>query len=425
MREAEAATNRLTEDAARIAAEGEAARRALAEAEQRARRLALRLGEAQAEYNKIAASLIPPERVAAAEAERVAAEAALLAAREAVTRAEAAPRRRKAVSAAARAASAAVTASRAASKAASAAARSASAAATRSGGIRLAAILLYSAWPRRAARPPGARAARLPPEPACGFPLGGDARGILGRAIGGGFGLAHRLQRRILGLLRPLPARQGRRRPRPAAGPAPPPAGPARPAHPRPVSAHGHGRGSAHRAAFWLPSARRGRGFPPRRIARWRCARAPASVRACASVLAQGRQRGFGLRGAGGGLLRRQWRLPPPASRQQRRRPARRRAPATAKARWIASSSASAARILPGEVAVPAGLARLALQLRQPGFDLALQIVGAGEILLGRLEFQLRLMPAGMQAGNAGGLLQQAPGAHPAGHSPARRPGPG
>jgi chromosome segregation protein len=90
MREAEAQANRATEEAARIAAESEAARRALTEAEQRARKMALRLGEAQAEYSKIASSLIAPERVAAAEAERVASEAALLAAREAVTGAEAA-----------------------------------------------------------------------------------------------------------------------------------------------------------------------------------------------------------------------------------------------------------------------------------------------------------------------------------------------
>ncbi len=90
MREAEASANRATEDAARIAAESEAARRALAEAEQRARRISLRLAEAETEYNKIAAGLIPAERVAAAESERVAAESALLAAREAVTTAEAA-----------------------------------------------------------------------------------------------------------------------------------------------------------------------------------------------------------------------------------------------------------------------------------------------------------------------------------------------
>jgi chromosome segregation protein len=102
MREAEAAANRATEEAARIAAESEQARRALAEAEQRARRFSLRLGEAQAEYHKIAASVIPPERVAAAEAERAAAEAGLIAAREAVTAAEAARGAAEAALAAAR-----------------------------------------------------------------------------------------------------------------------------------------------------------------------------------------------------------------------------------------------------------------------------------------------------------------------------------
>jgi chromosome segregation protein len=90
MREAEAAANRATEDAARIAAESEAARRALTEAEQRAKRATFRLAEVQAEFAKVAAAIIPQEKVAAAEAEREAAEAALLAAREAVTGAESA-----------------------------------------------------------------------------------------------------------------------------------------------------------------------------------------------------------------------------------------------------------------------------------------------------------------------------------------------
>jgi chromosome segregation protein len=90
VRGAEAAATRATEEAARIAAESEAARRALAEAEQRARRATQRFAEAEAEYKKLAATLIAPERVAAAEEERAAAEAALAAAREAVTAAEAA-----------------------------------------------------------------------------------------------------------------------------------------------------------------------------------------------------------------------------------------------------------------------------------------------------------------------------------------------
>jgi chromosome segregation protein len=88
MREAEAAANRATEEAARIAAEAESARRALAEAESRSKRATARLGEAEAEVKRLAATLIPPEAVAAAEAERALAETLLLAAREAVTKAE-------------------------------------------------------------------------------------------------------------------------------------------------------------------------------------------------------------------------------------------------------------------------------------------------------------------------------------------------
>jgi chromosome segregation protein len=88
MREAEAAANRATEDAARIAAESEAARRALAEAEQRAKRAASRLAEVESEFARVAAAIVPPETLAAAEAGRAGAEAALLAAREAVTAAE-------------------------------------------------------------------------------------------------------------------------------------------------------------------------------------------------------------------------------------------------------------------------------------------------------------------------------------------------
>jgi chromosome segregation protein len=101
-REAEAAANRATEESARIAAEADAARRALAEAEQRARRTSLRAAEAEAEYQKIAATLIPPERVQAAEAERVAAEAALIAARDGVITAETAGMQAETAAAAAR-----------------------------------------------------------------------------------------------------------------------------------------------------------------------------------------------------------------------------------------------------------------------------------------------------------------------------------
>ncbi|MCB5943616.1 chromosome segregation protein SMC [Acidocella sp. KAb 2-4] len=104
LRAAEAETNRATEDAARIAAEAEAARRALSEAESRARRQALRAAETETEYQKLAATLIPAERVQAAEAERAEAETALAAAREAVTAAEAARAQAEEEAAAARAA---------------------------------------------------------------------------------------------------------------------------------------------------------------------------------------------------------------------------------------------------------------------------------------------------------------------------------
>ena len=103
MREAEAAATQATENAAHSAAEAEAARRALAEAEGRARRLAQRAAEAKAEHDKIAATLVPPARVAAAEAERETAEAALAAAREAVTTAESARAKAEADAAEARA----------------------------------------------------------------------------------------------------------------------------------------------------------------------------------------------------------------------------------------------------------------------------------------------------------------------------------
>jgi chromosome segregation protein len=88
-REAEAASNRATEIAARIAAETDSARRALAEAESRAKRAAQRHAESNAEFARLAARLIPPEQVTAAELARSAAEIALLAAREGVATAEA------------------------------------------------------------------------------------------------------------------------------------------------------------------------------------------------------------------------------------------------------------------------------------------------------------------------------------------------
>ena len=90
MREAEAAQTRFTETAARIAAESDSARRALAEAEQRAKRAAARLAEAEAEFSRAAAAIIPPDKLATSESARMAAESALLAAREAVLTAESA-----------------------------------------------------------------------------------------------------------------------------------------------------------------------------------------------------------------------------------------------------------------------------------------------------------------------------------------------
>jgi chromosome segregation protein len=90
LRSVEALVNRCTEEAARIAAESEQARRVLSEAESRAKRAAQKAAETEAEFARVSASLIAPERVKAAEDERGAAEAALVAAREAVIEAEAA-----------------------------------------------------------------------------------------------------------------------------------------------------------------------------------------------------------------------------------------------------------------------------------------------------------------------------------------------
>jgi chromosome segregation protein len=114
LREAQAQANRATEDAARIAAESESSRRLLAETEQRARRAAARLAEIEAEFKRLEATQIPAERVAAAEADRIAAETLLLAARDAVTKAETA--RAEAETALAAARSHAATADAAAAK---------------------------------------------------------------------------------------------------------------------------------------------------------------------------------------------------------------------------------------------------------------------------------------------------------------------
>ncbi len=87
---AQATADHATEEAARIAAETDSVRRALAEAEQRARRLTESHAAAQAELAKLLATIVPEDRVRAADAARAAAEAALLEAREAVATTEAA-----------------------------------------------------------------------------------------------------------------------------------------------------------------------------------------------------------------------------------------------------------------------------------------------------------------------------------------------
>ena len=62
-----------------------------------------------------------------------------------------------------------------------------------------------------------------------------------------------------------------------------------------------------------------------------------------------------------------------------------------------------------GNVAVPAGLPSLAFQIAKLAVKLGAQIFGAAEIGLRRPQFQLRLMPAGVQPGDVGGLFQQCP----------------
>ena len=96
---------------------------------------------------------------------------------------------------------------------------------------------------------------------------------------------------------------------------------------------------------------------------------------------------------------------PPPARpRAAPPRPAARAC--SARARWIASSSASAVADRAGYVAVAARLARLAFQRTELGLQLAAQILGARQVRFGGAQLQFRLVPAGVQAGDAGGLLQ-------------------
>lgn len=102
VRLAEAAASKAMEDAARLAAEADAARRNLADAEAKARKLGQRAAETKAEHEKIVATLIPQARLQAAEAERDAAEAALAKAQEAIVAAELARANAEAEAAAAR-----------------------------------------------------------------------------------------------------------------------------------------------------------------------------------------------------------------------------------------------------------------------------------------------------------------------------------
>ncbi len=60
----------------------------------------------------------------------------------------------------------------------------------------------------------------------------------------------------------------------------------------------------------------------------------------------------------------------------------------------------------PGDVAVAAGLPRLPLQRAKLRLELAAQILCARQVGLGGAQLQLRLVPARMQAGDAGGFLQ-------------------
>ena len=59
------------------------------------------------------------------------------------------------------------------------------------------------------------------------------------------------------------------------------------------------------------------------------------------------------------------------------------------------------------EIAIAARLARLALEAGELLLEPGLELVGAGEVGLGRLELELGLVAAGVQAGDAGGLLEQ------------------
>ncbi len=59
-----------------------------------------------------------------------------------------------------------------------------------------------------------------------------------------------------------------------------------------------------------------------------------------------------------------------------------------------------------GDVAVAAGLTGLALEAAELALQLGAEVLGAGQIGLGRAQLQFRLMSARVQAGDVGGFLQ-------------------
>ena len=239
-----------------------------------------------------------------------------------------------------------------------------------------------------------------------GFRLGGDARGFLGGAGGLGFGAAHGLQRGFFG------------------GSRLPPGRPARLA----CSCVSRACSSSSRVRAAVASATSFCAWPWSRVrasrrarASFSAARARFSTSADCSLAMRARSRAV--------------RATASSSRKAGKAvsvSAARAAASSAAAAASATSDSAAAKAacgffprgdgeglldrqqlglggadIAGKIAIAAGLARLALQLRQPRLDLAFQVVGAGQVLLGLLQFQLGFVAAGMQAGDAGGLFQQ------------------
>ena len=105
--------------------------------------------------------------------------------------------------------------------------------------------------------------------------------------------------------------------------------------------------------------------------------------------------------------LRPRWRArPSPALRPDW--PPRRRPGACDSAHRRCSTMASSLRISVGDLLVAARLPCLPLQALDLRVELAQDVVEAGEIALGGAQAQLRLVPAAVQAGDAGGVLQDA-----------------